>query len=76
MGLQALIEQSPDVDGWDPAGYIDAEEIPPDPWKNEYQYYYTGESARPFEIYSYGPDGEEGTEDDIYDTTITGDDEG
>jgi general secretion pathway protein G len=37
-------------------------EIPTDPWGNEYVYRKNG---REFEIISAGPDGQEGTEDDI-----------
>lgn len=37
-------------------------EIPTDPWGNEYSYRKDG---RDFEIISAGPDGQEGTEDDI-----------
>jgi general secretion pathway protein G len=37
-------------------------EIPTDPWGNEYVYRKNG---REFEIISPGPDGQEGTEDDI-----------
>lgn len=40
------------------------EEIPTDPFNNDYVYDKQGN--REFEIYSAGPDGVEGTEDDIY----------
>ena len=39
------------------------ENIPSDPWGNAYDYRTL--SGRKFEIHSYGPDGIEGTEDDI-----------
>ena len=36
-----------------------------DPWGNDYQYSSPGKDNREFSIWSYGPDGVEGTEDDI-----------
>lgn len=36
-----------------------------DPWKNEIQYAPTGAEDPPFDLISFGPDGLEGTEDDI-----------
>lgn len=44
-------------------------EIPTDPWGNEYVYRKNG---RDFEIISAGPDGQEGTEDDISSETSGG----
>ena len=69
QGLMALIEEPED----DPvprrwAGpYIEDDEIPLDPWGNEYQYAFPGEhnENRKPDIWSFGPDGEDGTEDDI-----------
>ncbi|NUQ62643.1 MAG: type II secretion system major pseudopilin GspG [Pirellulales bacterium] len=47
--------------------YLNSPELPKDPWGRTYQYEYppthgTGEYP---DIWSYGPDGEDGTEDDI-----------
>ena len=39
------------------------EQVPVDPWGNPY--IYNRQSNREFEIYSAGPDGVEGTEDDV-----------
>lgn len=39
-------------------------EIPLDPWDNDYQYNKTGNTE--FELYSMGPDGNSGSDDDIY----------
>jgi len=67
-GLQALLEPPSDERAarkW--AGpYLD-EEIPLDPWGNEYQYEYPPtHNQRDFpDIWSYGPDGEPDTDDDI-----------
>lgn len=47
-------------------------EIPQDPWGNDYVY--KKQSNQEFEIYSAGPDGTEGTEDDVF--AKEGDDEG
>lgn len=65
-GLEALIEPPaglPDPDKWK-GPYI--KKMPVDPWSNPYQYIYPGElGERTFDLLSYGPDGSEGTEDDI-----------
>ncbi len=37
-------------------------DIPPDPWENPYMYKRTDAG---YVVYSVGPDGQEGTEDDI-----------
>ncbi|MHC4069504.1 MAG: type II secretion system major pseudopilin GspG [Planctomycetota bacterium] len=71
VGLMELVEQPGDVEGWDPAGYLDTTEIPRDGWKNDFYYMLYPESGKPFVIISYGADGEEGGEDndaDLYST--------
>jgi len=75
VGLDALISEPPGVSNWAIGGYLDSPEIPLDPWGNEYDYYYTGDEGKPFEIRSFGGDGEEGgdgEDEDIYDTDVTG----
>ncbi len=68
QGLQALIERPVDidenVDGEWP--YLDGS-IPKDPWGNEYMYEYPGThgTVDAPEIWSFGPDKEENTADDI-----------
>lgn len=37
-----------------------------DPWGNPYQYQVPGKSGRPYHIWSFGPDGKNGTEDDVH----------
>jgi len=67
-GLEALLSRPPDLPesiAWGPTPYVDA--IPKDPWGNDLQYEYpptrgTGDTP---DIWSFGPDGEDGTEDDI-----------
>jgi general secretion pathway protein G len=70
-GLEALF-QAPTVSEegatskW--AGpYTNAPELPKDPWGNPYQYEYppTRGSGPAPDIWSYGPDGQDNTEDDI-----------
>jgi len=68
-GLQALIKEPSDPDDADRWGgpYLDADQMPQDPWGHEYQYEYPpSHSERDFpDIWSFGPDGEDGTDDDI-----------
>ena len=67
-GLIALIEQPSDVEIWPPGGYLETTEISPDGWGNEFIYELYPESGKQFAIRSMGPDGEEGTEDDLLST--------
>lgn len=64
-GLQALIEQPQGANNW--RGPYLAGDIPLDPWGvNPYVYEYPGKhNEKGFDLYSYGPDGQAGTEDDI-----------
>ncbi len=71
QGLGALLRAPSDaeeggVTGWD-GPYVNRDEIPLDPWNNEYQYVYPPErgSGDFPDIWSFGPDGEDNTEDDI-----------
>ena len=42
------------------------ERVPQDPWKQDYIYVYPGQkNSSKFDIRSKGPDGQEGTEDDV-----------
>ena len=68
MGLLDLIEQPTDVTNWEPGGYLETTEISPDGWGNEFIYEPFPESGKQFAIRSMGPDGEEGTEDDLLST--------
>jgi len=67
-GLIALIEQPSDVEIWPPGGYLESTEIPKDGWGNEFIFELFPESGKQFVIRSCGPDGEEGTEDDLLST--------
>lgn len=70
QGLGALWEKPylyPVPAGWN-GPYIDTE-LPADPWGYEYNYKVPGPNNLPYEIFSYGSDGEkggEGTASDIY----------
>lgn len=67
-GLLALIEQPSDVTVWPPGGYLETTELQLDGWGNEFIYELYPESGKQFQIRSMGPDGEEGTEDDMLST--------
>jgi len=68
LGLLELIEMPNDVINWEPGGYLETTELPPDGWGNEFKYELYPESGKQFVIRSFGPDGEEGTEDDLLST--------
>ena len=68
MGLLDLIEQPPDVMTWEPGGYLETTDLPLDGWGMEFIYEPYPESGKQFAIRSSGPDGEEGTEDDLLST--------
>ncbi|MBN2443101.1 MAG: type II secretion system protein GspG [Spirochaetales bacterium] len=57
----------PDDSEWKEAikPFIQKNEIPPDPWKNEYIYVKPGPDDLDYGISSAGPDGIQGNEDDI-----------
>lgn len=59
-GLQALIENVDDLESWN-GPYLQGT-LPKDPWGNDYVYRCPGEDDRPFEVVSYGADGEPGGE--------------
>ena len=67
-GLSVFIEEPSDVMNYPPGGYLETTEVPTDAWGNEFIYELYPESGKPFVIISLGPDGEEGTEDDLYST--------
>lgn len=63
QGLMALVERPttpPEPRAWTAEGYLP--ELPTDPWGNPYVYRSPGE-GRPYDLMSYGKDGEEGGED-------------
>jgi general secretion pathway protein G len=67
-GLQALLTAPPSkADKWQgPYLEVQGGKLPLDPWKNPYQYRYPGTHNKgSYDLWSMGPDGKDGTEDDI-----------
>jgi general secretion pathway protein G len=65
-GLWALVKKpTTNSDGWEQP-YLRREEVPRDPWGNEYIYKYPGQyNEHGYDLYSNGPDGKQGGNDDI-----------
>lgn len=66
QGLQALLEQPNDEKRWN-GSYIKKNNVPKDPWGQEYHYVSPGEHGK-FDLYSLGEDkekGGEGTDQDV-----------
>jgi general secretion pathway protein G len=61
-GLQALVNKPGDLQGWTHA-YLD--KVPVDPWGHNYIYRCPGTNGTDFDLVSMGPDGVEGTADDL-----------
>ena len=61
-GMQELIKQPTDVTGWNAGGYLQTTSLPKDAWGNEFIYHLNSKSGQPFEVMSYGADGQEGGE--------------
>jgi len=65
QGLQSLV--APPADLKNPSrwkkGYLDSDTVPLDPWDNPYQYELLDVDT--FRVWSMGPDGSSGTDDDI-----------
>ncbi|UCX03139.1 type II secretion system major pseudopilin GspG [Shewanella sp. HL-SH8] len=65
QGLDALVQKpssSPEPRNYRDDGYV--KRLPQDPWRNEYLLLSPGENGK-LDIFSAGPDGQPGTEDDI-----------
>jgi len=63
--LQDLIQQPSNARNWH-GPYLDPATLPIDPWGNPYVYYYPGKhNPSGYDLLSVGPDGKEGTDDDI-----------
>ncbi|EMP56765.1 general secretion pathway protein G [Marinobacter santoriniensis NKSG1] len=70
QGLEALVSKpsgSPEPKNWNPEGYM--KNVPEDPWGNEFQYVSPGTEG-PYDLYSYGSDGQEGGEGDAADLSV------
>jgi len=68
QGLEALIVEpttDPAPKTWK-GPYLKKNEVPVDPWGKEYSYVNPGtHNTSSYDLYSFGPDGQEGTDDDI-----------
>lgn len=63
-GLRVLLEQPSNAVGW--KGPYLKKGVPRDPWGNEYVYRFPGQNNRyGYDLYSFGPDGQQGSDDDI-----------
>lgn len=63
QGLEALVQkptQEPIPQNYPDSGYLNSRTLPLDPWKRPYLYLSPGRQNEPFEIFSYGADGEPG----------------
>ncbi|MEQ8848730.1 type II secretion system major pseudopilin GspG [Botrimarina sp.] len=63
--LDDLVKKPSDAklaERWGTKPYLDKKTIPLDPWDNEYRYEVTSDDYR---VWSTGPDGNDGTDDDI-----------
>ncbi len=64
-GLQALIHSPGNLPGWK-GPYLDQQALPlEDPWQQPYAYRCPGQHNNDYDLYSYGPDMQDGGGDDI-----------
>lgn len=62
-GLEDLVRDPGDLPDYQPGGYLKKPEIPKDPWKQEYAMdMENAPEGMPYDIISYGKDGQEGGE--------------
>lgn len=62
QGLKELVEKPTDVTTYSEGGYLKTKQVPKDAWGHEFVYHLNPESGQPFEVMSYGSDGQEGGE--------------
>ena len=63
--LQDLVVAPGNAKNWH-GPYFDSAKLPVDPWGNAYIYYYPGKhNPSGYDLLSAGPDGKEGTDDDL-----------
>jgi general secretion pathway protein G len=70
QGLEALVNRpsgTPEPNNWGPESYMNS--IPEDPWGNDYQYISPGTEG-PYDLYSFGADGQEGGEGNDADISV------
>ncbi len=72
QGLEALVTKpttEPMPPNYPADGYLSTTSLPKDPWKYDYVYLVPGRKGEPYEVISYGSDGEPGGEGDAADIT-------
>lgn len=62
QSLKDLVERPQKATRWKDGGYLEKGKVPKDSWGNEYAYVIPGHHG-PFDLISYGPDGEPGGDD-------------
>lgn len=63
QGLDALVQKPAGVEGTYPAGgFLGSTSVPQDGWKQDFIYLSPGSDGQPYEVISYGADGEPGGE--------------
>jgi general secretion pathway protein G len=75
QGLDALINKpvaEPIPSRYPPEGYLETRVLPKDPWDNDYIYLTPGRQGEPYEVISYGSDGEPGGDGDAADLSSSG----
>lgn len=75
QGLVALVAPpsiEPVPQSYPVGGYLDSPDLPQDPWGNEFVYLIPGRRNEPFEIISYGRDGEPGGDGEDADLSSSG----
>ncbi len=72
QGLQSLVKKPESgrvPKNWQEGGYLEKGKVPLDPWENDYKYLSPGVHNPDFDLWSMGPDGEDGGEGDSEDIT-------
>ncbi len=76
QGIEALIEEPTigrNAKNYSSDGYLQPRKLPKDPWNNYYNYREPGiKNQSSYDLWSNGPDGQEGTEDDITNWDLEG----
>ena len=70
QGLKALIANPDRLPGWR-APYIDAKDVPVDPWGHPYVYRAPGDNGAPYALMSLGSDNAPGGQGDAADLVVT-----
>ena len=74
QGLKALVEKTtvePVPQSVPPEGYLTSRNVPKDGWNRDFIYLVPGRKGEPYEIISYGSEGEPGGKDDAADISTS-----